>query len=393
MLLFAFYLALSLLAAADAAAIARNPYSCTSFVVRVPVHNVTLVVPPFPDFADQYAATAFSNEVTKGLSFPAPSSASDMNLTTLSTTFDISADYCTPNRPGPRSSTLQILTHGIGFNRSYWDFYLPGAPDDASYSYINSVTAAGYSTLSWNRLGIEPSTIPDPYRELQSLVELAVLTELTRLARGGNIPQVPHPSKVIHVGHSWGSILSNALAATEPDLSDGLVLTAYSHLTTYQGLFIADSSFHIASQNQPDRFPSNTYSTGFLTWPDAAANQYSFFAYPYFDPAVLVQAEATKYPFSAGEFLTAATLPLEAPNFRGPVLYLAAEADLIFCASDCSAFYGPDSVAVQAFNGSSSVETYIHPDVGHGINLHKNATGAYNVILDWSSRHGFSPRH
>lgn len=386
---FIFSAAASLLAASavNASPVARSAYKCTSFVVRVPVDNVTLVVPPFPDFPDQYAATAFANEVTKQITFPGPSP--DVNLTTLTTIFDISAEYCTPARPGPRSSTLQILTHGIGFNRSYWDFYLPGSPDDTQYSYINSATAAGYSTLSWNRLGIEPSAIPDPYRELQSLVELAVLVSLTTLVRGGNIAQVPQPQKVLHVGHSWGSILSNALAAVAPQLSDGLVLTAYSHLVTYQNLFIADTSFHIASQNQPDRFPSETYSTGFLTWPDKYANQYSFLLYPYFDPAALDRAEETKYPFTVGEFLTASTLPLEAPTFQGPVLYLAAEADLIFCASDCTTSFGPDSAAVQAFNGSKSVETYIQPRVGHGINLHKNATGAYDVILDWSSRHGF----
>ncbi|EXJ91975.1 hypothetical protein A1O3_00525 [Capronia epimyces CBS 606.96] len=376
-----------LLAATEATGVARNPYNCMSFVVPVPVDNVTLVVPPFPDFPDQYAATAFANEVTKQITFPGPSP--DANLTTLTTTFDISAEYCTPATANPKSPTLLILTHGIGFNRSYWDFYLPGTPDDAQYSYINRVTAAGYSTLSWNRLGIEPSTIPDPYRELQSLVELAVLTSLTTLVRAGKIAQVPQPQKVVHVGHSWGSILSNALAAVAPGLSDGLVLTGYSHLVTYQNLFIADTSFHIASQNQPDRFPNQTYSTGFLTWPDKYANQFSFLLYPYFDPVVLDRAEETKYPFTVGEFLTAATLPLEAPQFQGPVLYLAAEADLIFCASNCTAFFGPDSAAVEAFNGSKSVETYIQPRVGHGINLHKNATGAYDVVLDWASRHGF----
>ncbi|EXJ93845.1 hypothetical protein A1O1_02238 [Capronia coronata CBS 617.96] len=387
MFFFALFIAALLLVGAEATAVAKNAYNCTSFVVRVPVDNVTLVVPPFPAFADQYAATAFSNEVSKQITFPGP--AAPVNLTTLTTTFDISAEYCTPVAPGPKSTTLQILTHGIGFNRSYWDFYLPATPDDAQYSYINRAAGAGYSTLSWNRLGIEPSTIPDPYRELQSLVELAVLTGLTALVRAGNITEVPRPHKVIHVGHSWGSILSNALAAVAPSLSDGLVLTAYSRLVTYQNLFIADTSFHLASLNQPDRFPNKTYSTGFLTWPDKYANQFSFFLYPYFDPAVLTRAEATKYPFTAGEFLTAGALPSAAPGFQGPVLYLAAEADLIFCGSNCTGLFGPDSAAVQAFNGSKSVETYIQPNVGHGINLHKNATGAYDVVLNWTSRHGF----
>lgn len=370
-----------LLAGAEAAV--KNQYNCTSFIVRVPIDNVTLIDPPFPPFQDQYAASAFANQLT----IRTPSTP-QVNFSSLTTTFNISAEYCTPSVLGPNSSTLQILTHGLGFNRTYWDFYLPNATDDAQYSYINRITGAGYSTLSWNRLGIEPSTIADPYRHIQTPVELATLISLTLLARAGNVSHVPIPKKVVHVGHSWGSVLSLGLAAVAPQLTDGIVLTGFSGDNHYQGLFFAASGSHIASGNAPHRFPAKQYSTGFLTWPDKFANQYAFLAYPYFDPAVLDQAEATKYPFTVGEFLTYSAIPSTAPAFKGPVLFLAGEADLIFCGSNCTGLYGADSATVKAFNGSSSVETHIQPKTGHGINLHKNATGAYDVVIDWASRHG-----
>ncbi|EXJ74655.1 uncharacterized protein A1O5_01348 [Cladophialophora psammophila CBS 110553] len=369
---------------ATAQAVPKQNYTCTNFMVKVPVNNVTVVVPPIPELPDQYAATAFANQIT--LRTP---SAPDVNLTTLTKTFNISAEYCTPAKSGPKASTLHILTHGLGFNRSYWDFYLPGKPNDARYSYINSAISAGYSTLSWNRLGIEPSTIADPYTEIQGPVEIALLVGLTTLARAGNISQVPVPQKVIHVGHSFGSELSVSLASVAPDITDGVVLTGYSAISNYSTFFVANSALHFANVNQPKRFPPRTYSSGFLTWPDKYGNQYSFFAYPYFDPAVLDRAEATKYPFTFGEFLTMSALPLDAPNFEGPVLYLASQEDLIFCASNCTGLFGPDSAAVQSFNSSSSVETYLQPNAGHGLNLHFNATGAYKVILDWADRHGF----
>lgn len=351
-------------------------------MVAVPVDNATVIVPPF-SLPNQEAATAFANQVT----IRTPSTP-EVNLTTLTKVFNISAEYCIPNNPGPKASTLQILSHGIGFNRSYWDFYLPKKPNDTQYSYIHSAMAAGYSTLSWNRLGIEPSTVADPYTEIQSFVEVAVLVGLTTLARAGNLTHVPVPEKVIHVGHSFGSEITLALAAAAPELSDGVVLTGYSALADYATFFVANTGFHIANLNQPKRFPASKYSSGFLTWPDKSGNQYSFLEYPYFDAAVLEYAESTKYPFTVGEFLTMAALPVHAPNFANPVLYLAAEADLIFCGSNCTGLFGPDSAAVTAFNGSQSVETYIQPHVGHGINLHHNATGAYNVIMDWADRHG-----
>ena len=169
---------------------------------------------------------------------------------------------------------------------------------------------------------------------------------------------------MLHVGHSWGSQLNNALVATSPQLSDGVIFTGYSHDLEFSGLFVSSTTLHLANANQPHRFPSTVYSNGFLTWPDEAANQFAFLEYPFFDPTVLSYAEATKYPFSAGEFFSQALLPVEAEAFTGPVLYLASSNDLIFCASNCTglpALQGPNAAAVTAFNASSSVEVYIQP--------------------------------
>jgi dipeptidyl aminopeptidase/acylaminoacyl peptidase len=87
--------------------------------------------------------------------------------------------------------------------------------------------------------------------------------------------------------------------------------------------------------------------------------------------------------------VTISGLPLEAPNFKGPVLFLAAENDLIFCGFNCTGLFGPTSAAI---NGTSKgnggdVETYIIPGFGHGINLHYAARKkAYSVVLNWAGR-------
>jgi hypothetical protein len=85
--------------------------------------------------------------------------------------------------------------------------------------------------------------------------------------------------------------------------------------------------------------------------------------YPNFDPAVLEYAESTKFPQTIGEFLTQGALNYSAPAFKGPVLYLAAQHDLIFCESDCVGLFGKSSPAIEAFSGSKSVEVYIQPNV------------------------------
>ncbi|KAK5009202.1 hypothetical protein LTR60_005252, partial [Cryomyces antarcticus] len=63
---------------------------------------------------------------------------------------------------------------------------------------------------------------------------------------------------------------------------------------------------------------------------------YAFFAYPYFDPAVLRQTEARKQPFAVAELLTEPLVyPVVAAEFAAPVLIVAAEFDLIFCGGAC----------------------------------------------------------
>jgi pimeloyl-ACP methyl ester carboxylesterase len=105
---------------------------------------------------------------------------------------------------------------------------------------------------------------------------------------------------VLHVGHSFGSALSNILIAKNPELSDGVVLTGLSHNMTLGSPFPALTNFHLAKENQPERF--GNFSTGILTWADELALQYGFFKHPYFDPEVLAYTEASKGPF--GKFLS-----------------------------------------------------------------------------------------
>ncbi len=165
---------------------AQSTYNCTSFFVPITVTNVTTIIPPFPHpFPNGYAATSLANAITQRDAPPASA-----NLTTLTATFNISAEYCTPHKVTAKASTLQILTHGLGFNKAYWDFRLPSHPNNATYSYINTALGAGYSTLSYDRLGCGLSTLANPYTEIQGPVELAVLATLTSKARAGSLPYV-----------------------------------------------------------------------------------------------------------------------------------------------------------------------------------------------------------
>jgi pimeloyl-ACP methyl ester carboxylesterase len=288
--------------------------TCTDFTVPL-----TITAPFYqflaPEFSSSYDATAFLLRSISNRTSTGDLSAVFSLAENQTKTYGIAARYCTPSQRASQG-TVQLLTHGIGFDQSYWQFDYQNSRE---YDYAYTAAQAGYATLSYDRLGNGESSIVSPYNEQQALVELAILNELTTLLRSGKLNDgIPVPTKVVHVGHSYGSQLSPALAATAPHLTDGIVLTGFSNNYTWMQWFAISTVFHVAAENQPERFGNR--SLGSLTWGDKYGNQYGFLTWPYFDVGVLEEAEATKFPFAVAELLTGSTLPAKAPAFAKPVL-------------------------------------------------------------------------
>lgn len=211
-------------------------------------------------------------------------------------------------------------------------------------------------------------------------------------------------------------------------------MTGFSTNPSFGGYFAAGGAFVQANLNQPFRFgnvsassvetvlnmysltnlvagvglsPGLHYPNGYLTNTDASSNQYLFFLPGHFDPMLLLYAEGTKQPVTPGELLTQGSLPM-ANAYAGPVLVITgcesdldafkkkilltcfSANDLPFCGGNCLATGNaslpsiPAAVAMNFPNVPSiNFEAYIQPNTGHGINLHYNATGAYNVINEF----------
>lgn len=293
--------------------VANAAYTCVDFTVPMSFTFESLT-PVFPKFENHYQTVAFLNAVSARNAASAPSPFGDSVNITMDV--EIATRYCYPTH-GDKSSVVQVLTHGIGFDHEYWNLEGP----DSEYNYIKTATDAGYSTLSYDRIGSGKSTITDPYTHQQIGAEVAVLATLTTLLREGKLSKlakthIPTPSKVAHIGHSYGSSISETLVGAAPSLSDCVVLTGWTSFSIYGIAFAISSNLHIAAETDPDRF--GNLSKGYLTWGDELANQYSFLHYPNFDPEVLRKAEANKMPFAISEFLTAFGTPSHAWN--GPLL-------------------------------------------------------------------------
>ena len=329
--------------------------------------------------------------------------------------------------------TLLVLSPDL--NLRYWDLSF----NNYNYSYVNIATDQyKYCTLSFDRLGVGNSSHGEPLNEIQAFLEIAATVQLTEMLRNGTFPGVNHTfEKVVHVGHSFGSAQTYAMADMYPEISDGIVLTGFSMNSSFVGLFASGANFQQANLNQPLRFsnvtgmevqkilsmyaeplmdylapvdlssvpPPQDLPNGYIISSDAEAQKYLFFKSHYFDPAILALAEMTKQPVTEGELLSLGSIPMM-NKFAGPVMVIDGgklilmrhpsssliwrlDSDLPYCGSDCTATGGvaasfADMVKMNFPNVADCNFTgYIQPNTGHGINLHYNSTAAYMVINDF----------
>ncbi|KAJ5156429.1 hypothetical protein N7492_009232 [Penicillium capsulatum] len=307
--------------------------------------------------------------------------------------YQISAQYCSPDEAPNSGQTLQILSHGVGFDKTYWD--LPY--NNFNYSYVDHALSQGYHTLSYDRLGVGKSSRSEPKNETQLFLEIEALAELTKVVRGGNVPNVDlHPEKIVHVGHSFGSALAYAMTAEYPDLSDAIALTGFSMNASYFPLFMAGANFHqahldevISKRAKTD--PSSKYPEGYLTSGDISSNEFLFFTPNHFDPEILEFAEQSKQPATVGELLTVGSLPAES-KFAGPVFVITGSNDVPFCGGDCLSTGGAASsipaAAKAVFKSAKEFTAFIQPNSGHGLNFHYNAKAGYQKISSFLKSHG-----
>ncbi|KAF2000178.1 hypothetical protein P154DRAFT_522686 [Amniculicola lignicola CBS 123094] len=333
----------------------------------------------------------------------------------------------------------------------YWD--LPW--NNYNYSYVEVAVKAGYATLAIDRLGIGNSSHGDPFNTVQAQAEVEALNAVTTKLRQGNIPEIKRTfKKVIHVGHSFGSVQSYWLSALYPNNTDGLVLTGWSASGSFLPNIVIGWNLHSARLNQPLRFGSPTnagllktfrdwssgdtlirgvqsllkkvgvaissqdtwnaiattevfdlitvyntsvvqlnYPSGYLTWSDLTAEQFAFLHYGRYDVGLALAGEATKQPVTVGELFTIGSSPSET-GFGGPVFVITGETDLPFCGGDCFVASGAAaSIPAEAealFLNASAFEAYIQPNTAHGINFHYNATASYQVVQNWLGAHGLA---
>lgn len=306
---------------------------------------------------------------------------------TISGTYNLATTYCAPDHGAP--DVIQLLTHGIGFDRSYWDVPF----NNYNYSYVNeAVDEYGFATFTWDRLGIGASQHLEPVNEVQAYLQVAALKALTDGLRAGSIKGVPKFEKVLHAGHSFGSQHTYLLTAKYPNISDGIALTGFSTNGTFVPYFAQGGNF-VEATTVPAL--SKEYTLGYFAAGDASAVQNNFFAPNSFDPVILTFATQTGQPVSVGELLSVGG-EIATPNtFAGPVLIITGERDVPYCGGNCLAPpTGYDSIPAAAQKNIADAEPFkvvIVPGAGHGLNLEYSHGFTYRTINDFFVQNGKGP--
>ncbi|KAF2237155.1 hypothetical protein EV356DRAFT_442255 [Viridothelium virens] len=302
---------------------------------------------------------------------------------TISGKYNLAATYCAPD--SGHGKVAQVLTHGIGFDRSYWDL----SYNNYNYSYVETaVDQYDFSTVTWDRLGIGMSSHGDPVSAIQEPLEEAALHALTKMTRNGELPGIDCKfDKVVHVGHSFGSVISYSLTRDYPTASDGLILTGFSGNATFLAYFALGGNFVLANT-----IPHlSAYPAGYFAAGDASGVQTNFFAPGDFDPNILELGFQTQQPVTAGEILTIAASGVN--HFAGPVIVITGERDVPFCGGDCLATGNPalpnipDDVKPD-FPNASVFKTFIVPASGHGLNLEYSHKTTYHVAQQFLNENG-----
>lgn len=209
---------------------------------------------------------------------------------------------------------------------SYWDVEI----NPEEYSYVDAAVKKGYSILTYDKLGTGKSEKPDAYDLVQIPTEVEILAGLTRLARSGKLissskvlsttggkttPDVK-PSKIVQVGHSFGSYLITSMLTLYGDLADGAILSGFLINTQLGKINVLAYDHDFARQHDPVRFKE--YGSGYFVLNTESCMQKLFFRKGAFEPKMLTYADKNKQPEAVGEYASEGN-PEPAPEFKGPI--------------------------------------------------------------------------
>jgi pimeloyl-ACP methyl ester carboxylesterase len=293
--------------------------------------------------------------------------------------YSISSNICNEN-----STTVEVLVHGITYNKNYWDFSQP------DYSWVKDSTAYGHTTIAIDRLGIGNSSHPvSSDVTLQSNVN--VLVDILSSLR-------PYYKNVVYVGHSYGSFIGQNLIVNHTALADYYIFTGI-FVNTVESLFSSSvypvlySSLEPANIFRPE---FKNLDDGYLVIKDVDSRKTLFYNDGNYNKNILYKDFNTSQTCTSTELSSLAKINFGNKQFNGDkILHVVGEYDKLICPNGhCEtkmlSLPCTDSNTLNQncyWNSSKSMETIIIPNSGHDINLHYQYKMMYKSIIKFFKCH------
>lgn len=130
------------------------------------------------------------------------------------------------------------------------------------------------------------------------------------------------PTKIVHVGHAYGSYLMTLMWQKYGSLSDGAVLTGFLITTIPDDEMINVLNYNHAFPKQDDPSRFSGYGSGYMVVDNEETIQKLFYRKASLDPALLTYSEKIKQPESVGQYASEVSVgqPKPVPEFKGPIL-------------------------------------------------------------------------
>ena len=274
-------------------------------------------------------------------------------------------------RPARKTTTVQVLIPGLTYAHRYWTGI--GTRTD----YTTAALAGGDAVYLIDRISTGASDRPPA--DHVTTTEAAVTHQAVRALRDGTLGRF---TRVVGVGHSYGSVIAMAEAATYHDV-DALVLTGLLHNIRIDEMTRFTTDLYPAAADP--KFTHTASPDGYLT--TRRGSRPGCFLDPHTDVrGAAGWDEQTKTTATTGELTFTPDDELAYSRaITVPVLFVMGTTDTLSCGTGQHCTTPADICQRQhiAFPPGTALAAATIPQTGHSINLHRTAPLAFTAINTW----------
>jgi pimeloyl-ACP methyl ester carboxylesterase len=278
-----------------------------------------------------------------------------------------------------RRDELHVLIQGAGVDHRYWDW--PIEPE--RYSYVSWAAERGVATLNIDTIGCGQSSHP-PGGDVTVAAQAHALAQVVDAVRVGRQGMPPF-SRVVLVGHSLGSVICGSTAAVYGGI-DAVVLTGYLPVdgTVEMGDELFDFAFIPALDGMPHMrgLVDDQY---LVARDDLGVDELRYWA-AQTDSEIMAFEARIKGPATKAELRDAATAGPLIRTVTTPALGLVGQHDALMIDRGIGEIDTRDTVRRVAQDVGKNFEFVVIGDIGHMLNLHRNAHTTFTAIEQWLQR-------